>query len=64
MNTIKYVSEEAVIAAIEEFNKLLGFPDNTGTITYCNIPTPNENGEYIIEIDNQLDVLINDADSI
>lgn len=59
MKTIKYLSEEAVKQAIAEFDKLLGFPDETGTQTYCNVPEPNEDGEYVIEIDSYVEELIN-----
>ena len=52
MITLKTLSE--VESFIEKANTILGYPDNHGTETYCNVPTPNEAGEYELPVTNEL----------
>lgn len=60
MNTLKYNTLEETQAAIEQFNSLLGFPDEkSDTLTYCDVPEPSEDGTYELPVTNELDKLLN-----
>ena len=39
---IKLITLEQVEQFISKANELLGYPDNSGTLTYCNIPELTE----------------------
>jgi hypothetical protein len=66
---IKLTTLEQVEQFISKANELLGYPDNTGTLTYCNVPelteVKDEDGNvidsyYIIPITSELnEALIN-----
>jgi len=45
---------EEVELFISKANSLLGYPDNTGTLTYCNVPEIDVNGDYEIPITSEL----------
>jgi len=60
---IKLITPEQVEQFISKANKLLGYPDNSGTLTYCNAPelteVKDEDGNvidsyYIIPITSEL----------
>ncbi len=48
---IKLKTIEQVEQFITKANELLGYPDNTGTLTYCNVPEITE----VKEEDNVID---------
>lgn len=44
-----YKTETEAIERIAEIDKLMGFPDNTGTLTYA-VPQQDEEGVWFIEV--------------
>lgn len=71
MQTKQFKTIDEAIAAIAQYNRLLGFPDaRSETDTYCEVPEiteiKNEAGEVVdsyfeIPITNELDKLLNPA---
>lgn len=60
MRTQTYKTAEECQAAIEQFNSLLGFPDEkSDTLTYAEVPEPNEDGEFELIITSELDNILN-----
>lgn len=59
MRTQTYKTAEECQAAIEQFNSLLSFPDEkSDTLTYAEVPEPNEAGEYELVITNELEAIL------
>ena len=44
-----FETEQQAIDRIAEIDKLMGFPDNTGTMTYA-VPQQDEEGLWFIEV--------------
>ncbi len=59
MRTLKYHTSEECQAAIEQFNALLGFPEEkSDTLTYAEVPEANEDGEFELIITSELEMIL------
>lgn len=44
-----YTTEADALNRIAQIDRLMGFPDNHGTLTYA-VPTPEDDGTFSIEV--------------